>query len=125
MSYKPDGYTDLAAYLLVPDPEAVLRFCETVFDGARLRVMQDGARIMHAEIRIGDTVLMIGGMEGAPPTMLHLYISDPDAAFARALEAGAEEIQPMREEGDGDRRGGFRSPCGTQWYVARQVQSAA
>ncbi|MBN8186543.1 bleomycin resistance protein [Salipiger thiooxidans] len=121
MSYKPDVYTDLAAYLLVTDPEAVLRFCETVFGAERLRVMQDGERIMHAECRIGDTVLMMGGVEEGNPTMLHLYLDDPDAAFARALEAGAEELQPMRDGRDGDRRGGFRTPCGTQWYVSRQI----
>ncbi|MDJ0821435.1 MAG: bleomycin resistance protein [Paracoccaceae bacterium] len=120
MSYKPDGYTDLAPYLLVPDPEAVLAFCETVFGAERLRVFHDGDRINHAECRIGDTVLMMGGAEG-PGALLHIYVPDPDAVFARALTAGAEEIQPMTESGDGDRRGGFRTSCGTQWYVSRQV----
>lgn len=121
MAYKPQGYTDLAPYLLVPDPEAVLSFCETVLGAERLRVMQDGDRIMHAECRIGDTVLMLGGVEGGAPAMLHLYMPDPENAFARALAAGAEEIQPMTDKGDGDLRGGFRTPCGTQWYVAKQL----
>ncbi len=121
MTYKPDGYTDLAAYLSVPDAEALLSFAERVFDAERLRVIpRDGGGIMHAECRIGDTVLMMGVAEG-PPAMLHLYLPDPDAAFARALAAGAEELQPVMEKGDGDRRGGFRSPDGTQWFVAKQV----
>lgn len=120
MAYKPDGYTDLAPYLLIADPEAELRFCETVFGAKRLRVVPDGDRIMHAECRIGDTVLMIGGAEG-PAAMVHLYLPDPDAAYARAIEVGADPIQPMTEKGDGDRRGGFASPSGTQWYVAKQV----
>ncbi|WP_425098505.1 bleomycin resistance protein [Tropicibacter sp. S64] len=120
MSYKPDSYTDLAPYLLVEDPLQVLDFCETVFRAERLRVIMDGARVMHAECRIGDTVLMMGGMAGAG-AMLHLYLPDPEAAFARALEAGAEEVQPIMDKGDGDLRGGFRTPCGTTWYVARQI----
>ncbi|MDT1064083.1 bleomycin resistance protein [Paracoccus sp. CPCC 101403] len=121
MPYKPDGYTDLAPYLLVPDAETVLRFCETVFGAQRLRVIRgEGTRIVHAECRIGDTVLMMGEAEG-PPAMLHLYLPDPDAAFDRAILAGAEAIQPMMEKGDGDRRGGLRTPDGTQWYLARQV----
>ena len=120
MSYKPDGYTDLAPYLVVSDPRAVLDFCAAVFDAEELRVVRDGDRIMHAECRIGDTVLMIGGAEGTP-AMLHIYCEDPDAVFARALSHGAEEIQQMMEKGDGDRRGGFRTPCGTQWFVAKQV----
>ncbi|WP_425049541.1 VOC family protein [Psychromarinibacter sp. S121] len=120
MTYKPEGYTDLAPYLMVTDPEAVLSFCEAVFGAERLRVVPDGDRIMHAECRIGDTVLMMGGAEG-PPMMVHVYVSDPDAVQAKALELGAEELQPVMEKGDGDRRGGFRTPCGTSWYVAKQV----
>lgn len=121
MSYKPDGYTDLSPYLMVPDAEAVLAFAEAAFGAERLRVIpREGGGIMHAECRIGDSVLMMGEAEG-PAAMLHLYLPDPDAAFARALAAGAEEIQPMMEKGDGDRRGGVRAPDGTQWYLSRQL----
>ncbi|WP_323769213.1 VOC family protein [Antarctobacter sp.] len=125
MTYKPDGYTDLSPYLILSDPEATLRFCEAVFGANRLRVIHDGDRIMHAECRIGDTVLMMGGAEGGSDAMIHLYLPDPDAALARALAQGATEIQPMLEKGDGDRRGGFRSPCGTQWFVAKQMGAPA
>lgn len=121
MSYKPDGYTDLAPYLLVEDAEAVMTFAERVFDAVRLRVIpRTGGGIMHAEVRIGDTVLMMGESDG-PPAMLHLYVADPDDVFRRAMDAGAVELQPMMEKGEGDRRGGFASPDGTQWFVARQV----
>lgn len=120
MAYKPKGYTDLAPYLIVKDAEAELQFCETVFGAERLRRIPDGDRVMHAECRIGDTVLMMGEAEGAA-AMLHLYLPDPDAAYVRAMEAGAKSIQPMKEDGDGDRRGGFASPNGTMWYVSKQV----
>jgi PhnB protein len=121
MTWKPDGYTSLAPYLIVPDPLAVLDFCEAFLGAERLRVLRDGDRVEHAECRIDDTVLMMGGMEGGPPAMIHIYVPDPDAVFARALAHGAEEVQPVTEKGDGDRRGGFRTPRGTQWWVARQV----
>lgn len=121
MAYKPDGYTDLAAYLLVRDAEAALTFCEAVFGATRLRVFAgEQGGIMHAECRIGDTVLMLGEADG-PPAMLHLYLDDAEAAFSRALANGGEVIQPMMEKGDGDLRGGVRAPDGTQWYLARQV----
>ncbi|MEL7117185.1 MAG: bleomycin resistance protein, partial [Pseudomonadota bacterium] len=83
MAYKPDGYTDLAPYLVVPDPEAVLTFCSEVFGAQRLRVIHrpDGS-VMHAECRIGDTVLMMGGQAGGAPLTLHLYLPDPDHCFA-------------------------------------------
>ncbi|EPX80063.1 VOC family protein [Litoreibacter arenae] len=122
MSWEPDGYSDLSPYLLVKDAEAVLAFCETVFGATRLRVIPtDDGGIMHAECRIGDSVVMMGEADG-PAAMLHLYLDDPDAAFDRAVANGAEVIQPMMEKGDGDRRGGVRAPDGTQWYLARQVE---
>ena len=120
MSYKPDGYSDLSPYLLVPDPAAVLDFCAQVFGAERLRVIEEGGRIQHAECRIGDSVVMMAEAEG-PPAMLHIYMDDPQAAFDRAVAAGAEVLQPMLDKGDGDLRGGFRTPCGTSWYVARQI----
>ncbi len=124
MTYKPEGYTDLAPYLLVKDAHAVLSFCEAVFGATRLRVIPGEAGIMHAECRIGDTVLMMGEADG-PPAMVHLYLPDPDAAFERALAAGAEIIQPMMEKGDGDRRGGVRAPDGTQWFLSRQLNESS
>lgn len=120
MTYKPDGYNDLSPYLVIRDPEAELRFCEAVFGAERLRVIPDGDRIMHAECRIGDTVVMMGGADGTP-SMLHLYVADPDTVYDRAIAAGATPIEPMNEKGDGDRRGGFTSPTGTQWYVSKQL----
>lgn len=64
---------------------------------------------------------MIGGTDPGRPAMIHIYFSDPDEAFARALAAGAEVVQQMTEKGDGDRRGGVRTPCGTEWFLSRQV----
>ncbi|MEJ6405172.1 VOC family protein [Yoonia sp. 2307UL14-13] len=106
------------------DAEAVIAFCEAVFNATRLRVIAgDDVGIMHAECRIGDTVLMMGEADG-PSAMLHLYLPDPDDAMERAIAAGAEVIQPMAEKGDGDRRGGVRSPDGTQWFLSRQVEGS-
>jgi PhnB protein len=121
MPWKPDGYTSLAPYLIVEDPEAVLSFCERVFGAERLRVIRDGERIAHAECRIDDTVLMMGGAPGGPAAHVHLYLPDADEAFDRAVEAGATVVQPMTEQGDGDRRGGVESADGTTWWLSRQL----
>ena len=119
MSYKPAGYPDVSAYIVVPDPQQVLDFAAAVFEAETLRVFREGDRIAHAETRIGDSVVMMGAAEGAP-TMLHVYLPDPDAALARALEHVAELLAPMEDHDDGDRRGGVRAPDGTMWYVSRQ-----
>lgn len=124
--YKPVGYTDLAPYLIVPDAQAVLDFAKTCFDGHALRVIRrsDGS-IMHAETRIGDTVLMMGEAPGGPAAHLHLYLPQPDAAFARALAAGGTLVQEMTETGDGDRRGGVTSPDGTTWWLAQEIEAGS
>ena len=120
-SNKPADCSDLSPYLLVADAEAVPAFCETVFGARRLRVIpREGGGIMHAECRIGDSVPMMGESDG-PGAMVHLYLPDPDAAFERAVAAGAEVIQPMMDKSDGDWRGGFRSARGTSWFVARRM----
>ena len=120
--HKPDGYPDVSAYLIVEDARAVLDFCAAVFGAEDLRIIErDGGGIMHAETRIGDSVVMMGEMPGGPPANLHLYLADADAAFDRAVAAGAEVVQPMTEKGDGDRRGGIRDASGTTWWIAQQV----
>lgn len=120
MTWKPPGYTSLAPYLFVADPDAVLAFCAQVFRAEPLRVIRDGDRVVHAECRIDDTVLMMGGAEGAA-SHLHLYLPDAEEAYARALAAGARPVQPLEDKGDGDLRGGVQSPDGTTWWLARQL----
>lgn len=122
MPYKPDGYTDLSPYMLVSDAEAVMRFAEAALDASRLRIhRRPDHSIQHAELQIGDSVLMMGEVQVTKPVQLHLYLPDPDAAHARALEAGGTLIQEMHESGDGDRRGGVADPLGNGWWFAAEV----
>jgi PhnB protein len=120
MSWKPEGYTSAAPYLVVRDAEATLAFLEAVFGAARLRVVPrpDGG-IMHAEARIDDTVVMMGEAPEGPEAHVHVYVPDVDATWSRALEAGGEIVQaPERKTPDDDRRGGFRDPNGVTWWIA-------
>lgn len=76
---------------------------------------------MHAEARLGDSMLMIGGAEEMRfpehPTSLHLYVPDADATYARALEAGAKSLYAPIDQPYGDREGGVEDPAGNHWYV--------
>jgi PhnB protein len=80
---------------------------------------------MHAEVRIEDTVVMLadgGGAWPAFPAWLHVYVSDVDATYRRALDAGGVSVQePQRRDGDPDRRGGVKDPGGNTWWIATQV----
>ena len=121
-TYKPDSYPDAAPYLLVSDVESSLAFLEAALGAQRLRETHRDGAIVHGEARVGDTVVMLGRAAG-PGAHVHLYLSDPDAAMARAIAAGASLVQGMEERGDGDRRGGVKAPDGTTWWLARRVRT--
>jgi len=122
MSYKPDGYNDVSVYLILSDAAATLDFMKEALGASELRVIRgaDDA-IVHAEAKVGDTVVMMGEAEGGAPVNVHVYVPDVDAAMERALLAGAGLVQAAMEKGDGDRRGGVKAPDGTTWWLSTQL----
>ena len=119
---KPAGYPAISPYAVLDDPEASLQFIEKLFGGRRLSVTQDdGGRIRHAAIRIGEAVLMMGEASPEWPAAqahLHFYMPDIDDIWHRALSLGATRVQEPMQRGDGDYRGGFRDPGGIIWWIA-------
>ncbi|SRR5690606_24523265 len=127
MKYKPDQYNSLSPYFVVDGAEKYMELLARIFEGEMLRQYHgpDG-RIVHAEMRIDDSVLMFGNSnEAYPPNelILHLYVPDVDQIYQRALEYGCEPIQEPRVQfGDPDKRGSFRDPFGHFWSVATQIE---
>lgn len=123
---KPSGYSTVSPYLVAAGAQQVIDFAKQVFDATELRRydMPDGS-IMHAEVRIGDTVVMIGdgGESWTPfPVFLHVYVDDVDATYKRALDAGGISVQePERRGDDPDRRGGVKDAAGNTWWIATPV----
>lgn len=122
--WKPISYPSMSPYLITRDGEALIKFLTTAFDAKLLRRFnhEDGT-LMHAEVKIDDSVVMVGGGVEHPGTSahIHLYVQDVGAVFARALEAGAIVVQePVRKRADDDLRGGVQDPSGTTWWIARQ-----
>ncbi len=124
-SYKPDGYTSVAPYLIVDGASRTIEFLVQVFDAVQLRRVDDpSGKIMHVEVRIDDTVLMIAdSAEGWPAiaSNVHIYVPDVDAAYARALKAGAMSVQVPVKKDDADKRSGVKDASGTTWWIATQV----
>lgn len=125
-SYKPEGYTSVAPYLIVPDAAKAIEFVVSVFGGKELRRFSDpNGRIMHAEVRIDDTVVMLGNStDGWPPVPchVHVYVPDVDAIYHRALAAGAQSVQEPVKKDDADKRGGVKDSGGTTWWIATKVE---
>lgn len=125
-SYKPQDYPTVSPYLIVAGADRTIDFLVEVFGAAELRRFDDeDGKLMHAEVRIGDSVVMLGdSTEGWPPVPahVHVYVPDVDATFQRALEAGATAVQePSRREGDDDKRGDVKDAGGTTWWIATKV----
>jgi uncharacterized glyoxalase superfamily protein PhnB len=126
MQFKPDGYTTVSPYLIVDGASRTIDFLARVFRATELRRFPDEhGKLMHSEVRIGDTVVMIAdGAEGWPPipAHVHVYVEDVDATFRLALEAGATAVQEPTKKDDPDRRGGVKDAGGTTWWIATKVE---
>ncbi len=120
-----EGVRTVTPYLIAADAPGLIEFVKRAF-GAEGQVYGIGsAGGIHAEYRIGDTTLMLGGgvagreFRGkALPTALHLYVEDADAVYRRAIEAGATSIAEPADMFYGDREGSVKDPAGNHWYIA-------
>ncbi|MCI0624149.1 MAG: VOC family protein [Acidobacteria bacterium] len=125
-SYKPNNYSTVSPYLIVDGASGTIEFLKSVFGAVELRRFSDAAgKLMHAEVRIDDTVVMIAdGGDGWPPvpSYVHVYVKDVDAAYRRALEAGAASVQEPVKKEDEDKRGGVKDAGGTTWWIATKVE---
>jgi PhnB protein len=126
LSHKPLGYTTVSPYLIVDGASQTIDFLVRVFGAVELRRFPDSTgKLMHAEVRIDDTVVMIAeGGEGWPPipSHVHIYVSEVDAVYRRALEAGATSVQEPVKKDDEDKRGGVKDSGGTTWWIATKVE---
>lgn len=125
-AFKPTGYNVVSPYFIVPGAQKLIDLLKAVFDAKELRRydMPDGS-IMHAEIKIDDSVLMLGdSSEKFPPItlVLHVYVPNVDETFEKAVKAGCEILEPPKErEGDPDRRATFKDFAGNIWSVGTQL----
>lgn len=135
--FKPPGYHSVTPYLALRDAKAAIDFYTRAL-GAELVLKLDlpDGRIAHAEIRIGDSVLMLAEENaewgnrspqslGGSPVSLMIYLPDVDAAFDRAIQAGASRVRPVEDQFYGDRSGTLADPYGYQWTLATHVEDVS
>jgi PhnB protein len=130
----PDGMRTLTPHLVCAGAAEAIEFYKKAFNAVELaRLPGPGGKLVHAEIRIGDSVLMLvdefpemgarspKSMEGSPVT-LHLYVEDADAVAAQAVAAGARITMPVADAFWGDRYGQLEDPFGHRWSVATHMR---
>lgn len=111
---------NVTPYITVHKPAELIDFVTRSFGAFEHFRATGSAGGMHAEVSIGDSVVMIGGAEHIEPmpTAIHLYVPDVDEAYERALEAGAKSIMPVEDQPYGERSGGVEDVHGNRWYIA-------
>jgi PhnB protein len=107
-------------YITVHKPAELIDFVTQSFGAIEHFRATGSAGGMHAEVSIGDSIVMIGGAEHIEPmpTAIHLYVSDVDQAYERALKAGAKDLMPVADQPYGERSGGVEDIHGNRWYIA-------
>lgn len=124
--YIPEGFHTVTPYLVVTDVSGLVDFLKAAFDGEEIsRSHRPDGSVMHAEVRIGDSVVMMGETTSETdtfPAMLYLYLEDADAAYRRALEAGATSLQEPVDESYGDRVAAVQDAYGNQWWMATRSE---
>jgi PhnB protein len=121
----PKGYNTVSPYLIVAGASGTIDFLTQILDAREVRRFSDpSGQVRHAEVRIGDTVVMVAdGAEGWPPMQahVHVYVKDVDVTYRRALAAGATSVQEPVQKEDEDKRGGIKDAGGTTWWIATRV----
>jgi PhnB protein len=125
---RPPGYHAITPWLITRDTGKLIDFMKAAFGATELARLQMDGRVVHAEVRVEDSVIMM--FDARPewpetPSFLRLYVSDADAAFERALGAGATAVTRVAEHAFGDRVGRVRDPLGNLWWIQAHVRDAS
>ncbi len=133
----PDGYHTATPYLIVNDAAQAIEFYKEAFGATELlRMAKPDGKIGHAEIRIGDSTIMLADefpemgarspqSFGGSPVSIFLYVENVDAVFAQTVAAGAVVQRPVADQFYGDRMGGVKDPFGHAWYIATHVEDVS
>ena len=125
----PDGYHSVTPYLVVQGVAKLIDFLKQAFDAKEIERMAgpDGS-VMHGEVRIGDSVVMMGEAWGESKPIaaaLYLYVNDTDVTYRRSLQAGATPLREPADQFYGDRSGGVKDPAGNQWWIATRKEDVS
>ncbi len=133
----PEGYHTATPHLMINGAVRAIEFYKNVFGAKEMfRMMQPDGRLGHAELRIGDSVIMLADEfpelgarspqhYGGTPVSILLYFDDVDAVFQRAVAAGSKVVKPLQDQFYGDRTGTLTDPFGHQWTVARHIEDVS
>lgn len=124
----PEGYHTLTPYLTVAGAAKLIDFLKAAFGAAETFRSNRNGGVGHAELRIGDSMLMLSEARDQwkpMPSVLYLYVEDTDATYKKALAAGATSLMEPADQFYGDRNAGVQDLCGNQWWIATHIKDVS
>lgn len=125
----PEGYHTITPYIMVRGAARLIDFLKQAFDAEEVyRSASEDGVVNHAEIRIGNSMLMVSEARGQyepMPAMLYIYVEDTDAVYKRAMEAGGVSLREPVDEFYGDRSAGVRDEFGNQWWIGTHQEDVS
>lgn len=133
----PAGYHSVTPYLFIKNAASAIDYYKDVFGATeRMRMPGPNGRIMHAELQIGDSIVMLADENpsigakspetvGGASCSLHVYVEDVDSTTKKAVDGGAKLVRPVKDEFYGDRSGTIVDPFGHMWSVATHIEDVA
>lgn len=125
-TYKPDWNNDVSPYLTVDSVEDQIKFLHNVFGAEVIEApKQPDGKVFHAEVRIGDSIVMIGLSQKDWPALksnVHVYVPDVNEVYKLALNNGAKTLTEPADMFYGNREAGFADPEGTNWWIAQLLK---
>jgi PhnB protein len=122
----PDGFHTVTPYLLVNGAGRLIEFCQKAFDAEEVhRSSLPGGMVMHALVRIGDSMIMVADARPEAParqSAIYLYVPDTDAVYQQAIAAGGHSLMEPAVQFYGDRNAGVTDPTGTIWWIGTHVE---
>ena len=137
VNYIPEGYHTATPYLILSDAAKAIEFYKQAFGATEiLRMEAPGGKIGHAEIKIGNSHIMLADEMpemgylspqslGGTPVSIMIYVEDVDAVAGQAVAAGAQVLKPVTNQFYGDRSGSFADPFGHQWHIATHIEDVS
>lgn len=133
----PTGFRNVTPYLFIKNAARAIDYYKNVFGATeRMRMPGSNGRVMHAELQIGDSIVMLAdenpsaGIKspetvGGASSSLHIYVEDVDATTKKAVQEGARLVRPVKDEFYGDRSGTIVDPFGHMWSIATHIEDVS
>ncbi len=125
----PRGFHTVTPYLVVENAAKLIEFLVYTFDAKEIeRLRRPDGKIAHAEVKIGDSVIMMGEFRDGwspMPGSIYIYVNDTDAVYKRALQASATSLLEPADQFYGDRNAGVRDPVGNIWWIATHIEDVS